>query len=142
MSGLQNSVQNLIGAAISSLPMVTACYAAPTLCDITKHIQDLVNQVFQFKGLSCQQAETLLAGVGARLSGARTSRCISGQQRGGKTLAAAGASLQHRDGGRHHPSRHRQPGNLRPSDRRLAGPGERLPGHQGLRQGGARRRSN
>ena len=89
VSGLQNSVQNLIGAAISSLPMVTACYAAPTLCDITKHIQDLVNQVFQFKGLSCQQAETLLAGVGARLSGARTSRCISGQQRGGKTLAAA-----------------------------------------------------
>ena len=87
--GLQNSVQNLIGAALSSLPMVTACYAAPTLCDVTKHIQDLVNQVFQFKGLSCQQAETLLAGVGAKLSGARTSRCISGQQRAGKTLAAA-----------------------------------------------------
>ena len=89
VSGLQNSVQNLVAAAISSLPMVTACYAAPTLCDVTKHIQDLVNQVFQFKGLSCQQAETLLAGVGAKLSGARTSRCISGQQRAGKTLAAA-----------------------------------------------------
>ena len=89
VSGLQNSVQNLIGAAISSLPMVTACYAAPTLCDVTKHIQDVVNQIFQFKGLSCQQAETLLAGVGARLSGARTARCLSAQQRGGKTLAAA-----------------------------------------------------
>ena len=89
VAGLQNSVQNLIGAAISSLPMVTACYAAPTLCDVTKHVQDLVNQIFQFKGLSCQQAETLLAGVGAKLSGARTSRCISAQQRGGKTLAAA-----------------------------------------------------
>ena len=89
VSGLQNSVQNLLGALISSLPMVTACYAAPTLCDVTKHIQDLVNQVFQFKGLSCQQAETLLAGVGAKLSGARTSRCISAQQRAGKTLAAA-----------------------------------------------------
>ena len=89
VSGLQSSVQNLIGAAISSLPMVTACYAAPTLCDVTKHVQDLVNQIFQFKGLSCQQAETLLAGVGARLSGARTSRCISAQQRAGMTLAAA-----------------------------------------------------
>ena len=89
VSGLQNSVQNLIGAAISSLPMVTACYAAPTLCDVTKHIQDVVNQIFQFKGLSCQQAETLLAGVGAKLSGARTARCLSAQQRGGKTLAAA-----------------------------------------------------
>ena len=89
VGGLQSSVQNLLGAAISSLPMVTACYAAPTLCDVTKHVQDLVNQAFQFKGLSCQQAETMLAGVGAKLSGARTARCISGQQRGGKTLAAA-----------------------------------------------------
>ena len=89
VGGLQNSVQSLIGAAISQLPMVTACYAAPTLCDIVKHVQDLVNQVFQFKGLSCQQAETMLAGIGGKLSGARTSRCISKQQRGGRTLAAA-----------------------------------------------------
>ena len=89
VGGLQNSVQSLIGAAISSLPMVTACYAAPTLCDIVKHVQDMVNQVFQFKGLSCQQAETLLTGIGGRLSGARTSRCISQQQRAGSTLAAA-----------------------------------------------------
>ena len=69
--------------------MVTACYAAPTLCDIVKHVQDMVNQIFQFKGLSCQQAETLLAGIGGRLSGARTSRCISQRQRAGSTLAAA-----------------------------------------------------
>ena len=89
VGGLQNSVQSLIGAAISQLPMVTACYAAPTLCDIVKHVQDMVNQVFQFKGLSCQQAETLLTGIGGRLSGARTSRCISQQQRAGSTLAAA-----------------------------------------------------
>ena len=89
VAGLQQSVQSLIGAAISQLPMVTACYAAPTLCDIVKHVQDMVNQIFQFKGLSCQQAETLLAGVGAKLSGARMSRCISAQQRAGKTLAAA-----------------------------------------------------
>ena len=89
VAGLQQSVQSLIGAAISSLPMVTACYAAPTLCDIVKHVQDMVNQIFQFKGLSCQQAETLLAGIGGRLSGARTSRCISQQQRAGSTLAAA-----------------------------------------------------
>ena len=46
--------------------MVTACYAAPTLCDIVKHVQDMVNQIFQFKGLSCQQAETLLAGIGGQ----------------------------------------------------------------------------
>ena len=96
VGGLQQSVQSLIGAAISQLPMVTACYAAPTLCDIVKHVQDMVNQVFQFKGLSCQQAETLLTGIGGRLSGARTSRCISRQQRGGNTLAAAEQACRRR----------------------------------------------
>ena len=89
VDGLQDSVQNLIGAAISQLSMLSACYAVPTLCDVTKHLQGLTNEIFQGKSLSCQQAETLLTGLGARLTGARTSRCISAQQRAGKTLAAA-----------------------------------------------------
>ena len=69
--------------------MVSLCYAAPTMCDMVKYLQDLVNKILQAKGLSCQQAETLLAGMGARLSGARTSRCVSAQQRAGKTLIEA-----------------------------------------------------
>ena len=89
VQGLQDSVQNLLSAAISKLSLLTSCYAVPTLCDVTKHLQGLTNDAFQFKGLSCQQAETLLTGLGTRLSGARTSRCISEQQRAGKTLAAA-----------------------------------------------------
>ena len=140
VGGLQNSVQNLLGAVISSLPMVTACYAAPTLCDVTKHIQDLVNQVFQFKGLSCQQAETLLAGVGAKLSGARTSRCLSAQQRMGKTLAAAEMACSHRLGGR--ASSTLPPAARRARRRligRLAGPRQRRAGHQEVRQGHAGR---
>ena len=89
VDGLQDSVQNLIGAAIGQLSMLSACYAVPTLCDVTKHLQGLTNEIFQGKSLSCQQAEELLVGVGAKLTGARTSRCISTQQRAGKTLAEA-----------------------------------------------------
>ena len=89
VDGLQDSVQNLIGAAISRLSMLSACYAVPTLCDVTKHLQNLTNEIFQGKSLSCQQAETLLTGLGARLTGARTSRYISAEQRAGKTLAQA-----------------------------------------------------
>ena len=92
VKGLQDSVHNLIGAAVSKLSMLSACYAVPTLCDVTKHLQSLTNEIFQGKSLSCQQAENLMAGLGARLTGARTSRCISAQQRAGKTLAAAEAA--------------------------------------------------
>ena len=89
IAGLQSTVTNLIGGAISQLPMVSLCYAAPTMCDMVKYLQGLVNEILQFKGMSCAQAENLLGGIGGRLSGARTSRCISAQQRAGKTLIAA-----------------------------------------------------
>ncbi len=92
ISGIQNTATNLIGAAISQLPMVTLCYAAPTMCDIVKYLQDMVNQILQFKGMSCQQAEQFLTGIGGRISGGRTSRCISAQQRAGLTLTAAEAA--------------------------------------------------
>ena len=89
IQGLQRTATNLIGAAISQLPMVSLCYAAPTMCDTVKYLQELVNEILQFKGLSCAQAETLLVGIGGKLSGARTSRCVSAQQRAGKTLIEA-----------------------------------------------------
>ena len=91
---LQSTATSLLGAAISQLPMVTLCYAAPTMCDIVKHLQETVNEVLQFKGLSCQQAETLLTGLGGKLSGVRMSRCISQQQRAGQTLTAAETACQ------------------------------------------------
>ena len=94
ISGIQSTATNLIGAAISQLPMVTLCYAAPTMCDIVKYLQDMVNQILQFKGMSCQQAEQLLTGIGGRISGARTSRCLSAQQRAGLTLTKAEAACR------------------------------------------------
>ena len=94
IQGIQTTATSLIGAAISQLPMVTLCYAAPTMCDIVKYLQDMVNQILQFKGMSCQQAEQFLTGLGGRISGARTSRCISAQQRAGLTLTKAEAACR------------------------------------------------
>jgi hypothetical protein len=92
IAGIQQTAMNLIGAAISQLPMIGLCYATPTICDLVKYLQSLINEVLQFKGLSCQQSEQLLAGLGAKFSGARTARCISKEQRAGKTLVAAEAA--------------------------------------------------
>ena len=94
IQGLQTTATNLIAAGISQLPMVSLCYAAPTMCDIVKYLQGLINEILQFKGLSCQQAEQLLTGIGGKLSGARTSRCVSAQQRAGLTLTEAEAACQ------------------------------------------------
>lgn len=92
LAGIQQTATNMIGAAISNLPMVGICYLWPTGCDIFKYLQGLANEIQQFRGLSCQQSEQLLAGLGARFSGARTARCISKEQRGGKTLTQAEAA--------------------------------------------------
>ena len=92
LAGIQQTAMNLVGAAINQLPMVGLCYATPTICDMVKYLQNLINEILQFKGLSCQQSEQLLAGLGAKFSGARTARCISKEQRAGKTLVAAEAA--------------------------------------------------
>ena len=92
LAGIQSTATNMIGAALANLPMVGICYLWPTGCDIFKYLQGLANDILQFKGLSCQQSEQLLAGLGAKFSGARTSRCISKEQRAGKTLTQAEAA--------------------------------------------------
>ena len=92
LAGIQQTAMNMVGAALSQLPMVGICYLWPTGCDIFKYLQGLANEIQQFRGLSCQQSEQLLAGLGARFSGARTARCISKEQRGGKTLTQAEAA--------------------------------------------------
>ena len=89
VSQVQGAVMAVIGAAISQLPMVTACYLSPTVCDVVKQIQDVINEILHGKLLSCSQAETLLSGMGMKLSGQRTSACISQMQAGGMLLAEA-----------------------------------------------------
>ena len=92
ISGIQSTATSLIGAAISQLPMVGLCYAAPTMCDIVKYLQDLVNEIIQFKGLSCSQAETMLTGLGGKLRRHVESECVGKRLRSGMTIDKAQAA--------------------------------------------------
>ena len=100
---IQRSARNLIGAAISSLPMVSACYAAPTVCDTVKNLQNFVKDMVQFKGLSCQQAETMLTGLGGKLRKQVETRCVAKKLASGMTAekaeqACAGSASEMRRG--------------------------------------------
>ena len=92
IAGIQTTATSLIGAAISQLPMVGLCYAAPTMCDIVKYLQDLVNEIIQFKGLSCSQAETLLTGIGGKLRRQVETACVGKGLRSGLTIDRAQAA--------------------------------------------------
>ena len=92
IAGIQTTATSLIGAAISQLPMVGLCYAAPTMCDIVKYLQDLVNEIIQFKGLSCSQAETLLTGIGGKLRRQGETECVGKGLRSGLTIDRAQAA--------------------------------------------------
>jgi len=92
IAGIQSTVTNLLGAAISQLPMVGLCYAAPTMCDIVKYLQDLVNEIIQFKGLSCSQAETLLTGLGGKLRRQVETTCVGKRLQSGLTIDRAQAA--------------------------------------------------
>ena len=89
IAGIQQTAMNLLGAAISQLPMVGLCYAAPTMCDIVKYLQDLINELIQFKALSCQQAETLLTGLGGRFRKHAETQCLGKKMAGGMTMERA-----------------------------------------------------
>lgn len=92
ISGIQSSATSLIGAAISQLPMVGLCYAAPTMCDIVKYLQDMVNEIIQFKGLSCSQAETMLTGLGGKLRRHAETECVGRNLQNGMTIDRAQAA--------------------------------------------------
>ena len=89
IQGIQTTATSLIGAAINQLPMVTLCYGAPTMCDIAKYLQDMVNQILQFKGLSCSQAETMLTSLGGKMRRHAESSCVGQKLKGGMTIDRA-----------------------------------------------------
>lgn len=83
VSGLQTAVNDLLNASISSLPMVTSCYAGPTLCDITKHQQDLAMLSQQGSVALQEMGSNLLGGLASRLRATRVQRCIDDMRRPG-----------------------------------------------------------
>ena len=89
IAGIQQTAMNLLGAAISQLPMIGLCYAAPTMCDIVKYLQDLINEIIQFKALSCSEAEALLTGLGGKLRKNLATQCQGKKMAGGMTMEQA-----------------------------------------------------
>lgn len=89
MAAIQNSIQNLVGAVVSKLSMLTVCYAVPTLCDLTKHMQAVSGQLHNIRALSCQQLEGMVNNVATSMVAGRTSRCIQGQIQSGMSLNVA-----------------------------------------------------
>jgi len=98
VSGFQDAVSDLMSTAISNLPMVTACYAGPTLCDISKHQQDLAMMTQQGQVAVQEMTSNLLGGLTSRLKSSRVQRCIDDARRPGAggavttTLAEAQAA--------------------------------------------------
>ena len=83
VSGFQDAVNDLLTTAISNLPMVTACYAGPTLCDIAKHQQDLAMMTQQGQVAVQEMTSNLLGGLTSRLKSSRVQRCIDDARRPG-----------------------------------------------------------
>ena len=98
VSGFQDAVNDLLTTSISNLPMVTACYAGPTLCDIAKHQQDLAMMTQQGAVAVREMSSNLLGGLTSRLMSSRVQRCIDDARRPGAggavttTLAEAQAA--------------------------------------------------
>lgn len=89
MNAIQSSIQNLVGAVVSKLSMLTVCYAVPTLCDLTKHMQAVAGQLHNIRSLSCQQLEGVVGSVASTLTAGRTSRCIQAHIGQGMSLNVA-----------------------------------------------------
>jgi hypothetical protein len=81
--------ETLIGQVLASIPMLALCYASPTLCDLAKHWQALVNLAIQAKYGQCQQIQMAMAYGGLRLRGGQISQCLEEQVQAGSSISVA-----------------------------------------------------
>jgi hypothetical protein len=76
-------------ALLSNVPILVLCYSSPSLCDIYKHYQALINTIIQAKYASCQQMQNAMAYGGLRLRGGSISQCLEDEVAAGATLSAS-----------------------------------------------------
>jgi hypothetical protein len=86
---LPSALEGLLGQVVDGLPMLALCYASPTLCDLAKHWQALINTVLQAKYAQCQQIQMAMAYSGLRLRGGNTSQCLEYQVNMGISITKA-----------------------------------------------------
>ena len=79
----------LLGEVLQELPMLALCYASPTLCDLAKHWQALVNALIQARYAQCQQIQMAMAYGGLRLRGGNTSQCLEDEANAGHSISEA-----------------------------------------------------
>ena len=89
LGAVQQTATSLLGALVSQLPMIGVCYAWPTGCDIIKYLQSFINDMLQFQGLSCSQAEAMLTGLGGKLRKQVETKCVQRKMAGGMTVEKA-----------------------------------------------------
>jgi hypothetical protein len=68
--------EGLIGAAISSAPLVLLCYVSPTLCDAYKHFKHLSSQILSLRSAECRAVEQAAMDTGTKMRRTQESRCI------------------------------------------------------------------
>jgi hypothetical protein len=96
----------LLSEVLSEMPMLVLCYASPTLCDLGKHFQALLNVAIQAKYAQCQQIQMAAMYGGLRLRGGQISQCLEEESNAGHSISEAmrtchgsGGSLRRPDGG-------------------------------------------
>src|SRR5215471_6116264 len=73
----------------ANVPMLVLCYSSPTICDITKHVQGILNALVQARMADCQAVQNAMAYGGLRMRGGQISQCLEDQVNSGATLNAA-----------------------------------------------------
>jgi len=81
--------ESLLQSILANMPMLVLCYASPTLCDLAKHFQALVNAVIQARYAQCQTIQTAMAAAGLKLRGGQTAQCLEDEQQAGTPLNTA-----------------------------------------------------
>jgi len=82
-------IESLAQQLISQAPMLALCYASPTVCDIAKHFQALVNAAVQARFAQCQSAQNAAMYTGLRLRAGEVSRCLEDHATAGDSISEA-----------------------------------------------------
>ena len=82
-------MESLVQQLISQIPMLVLCYASPTVCDLAKHWQSIVNAIIQARYAQCQQVQMAMAYGGLRLRGGHISQCLEDEVQAGHSISEA-----------------------------------------------------
>lgn len=82
-------LEGLIQQLIANMPMLVLCYTSPTLCDLAKNFQNLINMLIQSRYAQCNQIQVGMAYSGLRLRGGQIGHCLESEANAGTPLSTA-----------------------------------------------------